>query len=49
MISQNPKELLERALEIAAIPAGEFVKEIHFVDFGVYTRFNLPRYSEAKQ
>ncbi len=47
MISQNPKELLDRAREIAAIPAGERVKEIHFVDFGVYTRFNLPKYSEA--
>lgn len=49
LISQDPKELLKKALEIAAIPSGEFVKEIHFVDFGVYTRFNLPRYDEANE
>ena len=45
VISQNPLELLGKAMELAALRPGSGFKERHLIDFGVYTNFNLPNYS----
>lgn len=47
LISQDPNELLKKALDIAAMDDDDITKEIYFIDFGVYTRFNLPDYGTA--
>jgi LacI family transcriptional regulator len=44
-ISQNPAELLRTAMTLAGQEANAGMKELHLVDFGVYTSFNLPSYS----
>jgi LacI family transcriptional regulator len=44
LISQDPNNLLKKAFDIASMQAKDIAKEIHFIDFGVYTRFNLPNY-----
>jgi LacI family transcriptional regulator len=46
-ISQNPADLLRTAMTLAGQGAKAGLKELHLVDFGVYTSFNLPSYSVA--
>jgi LacI family transcriptional regulator len=43
-ISQNPFDLLRQAVTLTDQGAAS-PKELHLVDFGVYTSFNLPSYS----
>jgi LacI family transcriptional regulator len=44
-IAQDPTQLLATAVELAAVPATARRKELNFVNFGVYTRFNLPEFA----
>lgn len=44
LIAQNPAELLTTAMELAEATPGSSSKEQHLLDFGLYTRFNLPRF-----
>ena len=46
-ISQNPAQLLRTAVALAGKGSMVGMKELHLVDFGVYTSFNLPSYSAA--
>jgi LacI family transcriptional regulator len=42
VIAQDATELLRRALDVASRPAEGISKEMNFINFGVYTKFNLP-------
>lgn len=44
-IAQVPLDLLVKAVDLAAgrTPFGR--KELHFADFAVYTRFNIPQFA----
>lgn len=44
-ISQNPIDLLSTALKLVGYLPDGLTKELHLVDFGVYTKSNLPSYS----
>lgn len=41
LISQYPSKLFRRAIEIAAMQLDQISREMNFIDFGVYMRFNL--------
>ena len=44
VLSQNPTELLETAMKAARLPRGAAADARSLIDFGVYTKFNLPSY-----
>ena len=44
VIAQSPLDLLERATAVVTRRRSVDTEDVHFVDFGVYTKFNLPRY-----
>ncbi len=45
LIAQDPAELLRTAMDLSKRRSVSQTKELHFIDFGVYTQFNLPGYS----
>ena len=44
VIAQDPLELLTTVMGLAARRTDERTKELHLLDFGLYTKFNLPSY-----
>lgn len=48
-IAQNPVDLISKAVELAAGRATFGRKEVHLVDFAVYTRFNIPQFATPNE
>jgi LacI family transcriptional regulator len=44
VIAQSPTDLLDRAMALVQRRRTADFEELHFVDFGVYTKFNLPHF-----
>lgn len=44
-LSAHPRAVLDEALRLASAPAGEATPDRSLIDFGVFTRFNLPAFA----
>ncbi|WEX79603.1 substrate-binding domain-containing protein (plasmid) [Sinorhizobium numidicum] len=45
VLAQDPAEMLKLAVNVALAKRPQPLKEQHLVDFGLHTRFNLPRFA----
>ncbi len=44
LVAQDPSELIKLAVSVASIEPAQLSKEQHLIDFGLYTRFNIPKF-----